>query len=143
MLARAEKLLEADCVAAPWPVPRSGQALGGCQSFLRRAGRHGVWCDSTIGGVNQKRRPRQQGVMTSTTRADRESAVITPPAAAGTTVGRCDHVTRRRPFRLVPELRPRVRCCGRALPPPFPAAPRAGYLSRCAAPLRPLPNGPA
>jgi hypothetical protein len=25
----------------------------GCQSFLRRARRHGVRCDSTVGGVNQ------------------------------------------------------------------------------------------
>ena len=64
--------------------------------------------------------------MTSTTRADRESAVITPPAPAGTTAGRCDHVTRRRPFRLVPELRPRWRCCGRASPRPFPQDPEPG-----------------
>ena len=77
-------------------------SVGVSHSFAAR-GRHGVRCDSTIGGVNQKRRPRQQGVMTSTTCADRESAVITPPAPAGTTAGRCDHVTRRRPFRLVPE----------------------------------------
>ena len=45
-----------------------------------RGGRHGVWCDrAAIGEVNQKGRPRHgMGVMTRTTRADRETLIMLP-----------------------------------------------------------------
>ena len=59
-------------------VPAVDVALLGVSHSFAAVGRHGVRCDSTIGGVNQKGRPRQQGVLTITTRADREMSVIMP-----------------------------------------------------------------
>jgi hypothetical protein len=108
MLALAEKLRVVVCCCSMAGSPVVDIASLRCQSFLRRAGRHGVRCDSTAGGVNQKgtTTPRV-GVMTSTTRADCDALVIMPPGAAGTGVARCDRVGHRRPSRPIPGRRRR------------------------------------
>ena len=78
--------------------------------------------------VNQRGRPRQRGVMTITTRADRETSVITPRQLAWRGVGRGDHVTHRRPSRPAPARQQRCRCCGRG-------GPRHGPVRRQPGPL--------
>ncbi len=83
------------------------------------------------------------GVVTITTRADRETVVITRRRLVWPAAGCGDHVTRRRPSQPAPAPRRRCRCCGRGGPRPSPAPPPAGSLAGCVAPPPPRPSGPA
>ena len=46
---------------------------GGCEIVPSARGAAWMQCDGTIGGVDQKQRPRQAGVIDRSTCADRES----------------------------------------------------------------------